>query len=392
MEYPPATDDGSGIFIRDYSAQGINAAWGIATPPCDAYLYGSNDTGNMYFSGWSGSSGVLGSQTDAGIGAHEYVTHDSNPTDVFAYVSSAGWDPGQESGGFVNAYESWSCGTPLLILYGTLSPPNQTTSVLVVGPPPYDPNKFNLPPAMTTLNNPAWTFFNTPSTLLQNPGTYQNMPTNCMFCSITRMFSIAEPHGIDGSCYGYCLQNYGSAYWNEVVAGEITACGPTSFGTNDPCGIQWASPNWYAGSYLSQDGIGSYYYDTPNNNDQQVAEGLEDSLYPNQWGTIDTTQSNSRLQPSGLPTAPPVCTLDSNGYCSEAATYTLLKTCIIGYIGGKPIAGHDYTQSYYVFNKGADFLNLLETATETVKICTTPYGTTWSPNEPKTYYGDSNLP
>jgi len=45
--YPPTGGSG-GLYIRNYSQQGVNAMYGYATPPCDT-SFQTGDTGNMYF-------------------------------------------------------------------------------------------------------------------------------------------------------------------------------------------------------------------------------------------------------------------------------------------------------------------------------------------------------
>ena len=61
--YPPV-GGGGGTYIRHYSAQGVNAASGYATVPCNARLSGG-DHGFMYFNAYSQSSS--GSVIDAGL-------------------------------------------------------------------------------------------------------------------------------------------------------------------------------------------------------------------------------------------------------------------------------------------------------------------------------------
>ncbi|MHB8356193.1 MAG: hypothetical protein ACYDDQ_05845 [Vulcanimicrobiaceae bacterium] len=395
MEYPPSSASG-GLYIRNYSYQGINAAFGIATPPCDVQLPNSGDSGDMYFNAWSPNT--VGSQTDAGVGSNEYPGRDSTASDVFPFVNSAGWDPHQASGQFVNAYESWSCGQPLVIVYGTLPYPNTGTSMLAVGPPDYDPSQFQLPPATVTLQNPAWTFFNTPASLdpAQNDGaqsgTYDGIPSNCMGCAVAQMFTIAEPNGADGSCYGFCTGNgQYDGLWDEVIMGELVSpCGPNSFGLSNPCTIEYESlGDWYNGEYTCD--ACNYAIDMPN--DQQAAEGLSDPSYSSQSIHTRSTAVNSKLQASNLPIAPSfACTPDSYGYCAVQMSRVETGSCEIN-SPSRPYYVYAYTTTYDIFKK-ITMLELQETATQHESISSQPCAltTSWFPNNPATYYNDPNLP
>jgi hypothetical protein len=76
--YPPNAFPG-GAGIRYYSVQGINAAEGFASPPCDVSLFGSpgaGDSGNMYFNAYDSNGNDV---IDAGLGAN--ITSSSGTTD-----------------------------------------------------------------------------------------------------------------------------------------------------------------------------------------------------------------------------------------------------------------------------------------------------------------------
>jgi hypothetical protein len=400
MEYPP-TSGGGGPFIRVYSSQGINAAFGIADPPCDVNLNQNNhDSGNMYFNAWSPN--ITGSVTDAGIGADEYPSSDTTESDVFPFVNSSGtWDPSQYSSqGFVNETNHWQCNTQLVILYGTLASPWQDVSVLVVGPPTYNPMQYQLPQATVTLTNPAWTFFVTPVWLRSDggegitSGTYQGIPTNCTGCTVAMMYSIGEQYGPDGSCYGMC-GTAGDAAWNEVVMGQLVSpCGSgsltsNSFGLSNPCTIQFAVPNSWEVNYIIS-GTGGDNLVFPNN-DQSGNEGIQDPQYPNLSGA-QRVAFTSTLQPANLPTAPPTaCTPDSYGYCMLTLT---APSCTFKEVGpkGDPTPVWTYVQGKFEVFQQQKYLEYLGTYTESWNGDGSGCGQlVWSPANPSTVYNDPDL-
>jgi hypothetical protein len=276
--------------------------------------------------------------------------------------------------------------------------------MLVVGPPDYDPMQYNLsspdPPQSITLTNPAWTFFSTPVSLESTShgnqsGSYNGIASNCMQCSVARMFSIGES-GDNGNCYGYCDgATGGDAMWVETVMGElISPCGPSSFGPSNPCAIQWVS-NWFPNQLFSSDAV--EYWDAPGANDEYVVEGIQDSNYPNPSLRVRTTAANGRLPSPSLPTAPPTaCAPDSHGYCSVQASESIVAQCEVGqgphgplYVDANRIQYHIYRRLY--------LLELQENSTETQSFSKPsptclPYSVGWSPNNPAVLYNDSSLP
>lgn len=396
QNYPPTGGQG-GPYIRLYSSQGINAAYGVATPPCDVNLSQNNhDTGDMYFNAYSGSGS--GSLTDAGIGADEYPGHDGNPSDVFSFVSSGGnWDPSQVSGVYQNTYESWSCGQPLVIVYGTLPSPYNGTSMLAVGPPDYDPNQFTLPPSVVTLQNPAWTFFTTPSSL--NSGPFQfggNIASNCQYCSVASMFTIGEPFA-DGACYGMCTSSYGvaDATWSNLVMGELVApCGPNSFGLSNPCTLEYeTSNNWYAGSDVCN-GTGAsngcnYVFGSPTGSgDEKIVEGISDVSYSPQ-----ALHRQVSAQTLSLPVAPSTaCTPDARGYCMVMITGGFCSFRRLPPLSDPTFIAVSHPAIYYVFKK-QKMLELQGTYTKSWDTSQDSCGPiSWSPGDPRVVFGDSSLP
>jgi len=407
MSYPPTGGSG-GPYIRLYSYQNINAAYGVATPPCDVSLDPSNhDTGNMYFNAYESNGSDL---TDAGIGADEYPSRDGTASDVFSFVNSAvgGWDPSQVSGQYVNTYESWPCNQPLAIFYGTLPYPQYEssdttssgtpygTSVLVVGTPDYDPTQWSTPPQTVTIQNPAWTFFDTPPGLDYQPSTYDGIASNCAYCSTAAMFTIAEPFA-DGSCYGMCRLSNGISApdgdWRNMVMGELVSpCGPNTFGLSNPCTLEYdSSGNWYNNSDTCTNC--AEQFGSADGTDQHIVEGIADLTYSGQ----SLSNNQIAVQALNLPTAPSyACTPDSDGYCAVEASRSATGSCNTGY--PSPHGGYIYVTAYdtkyYIFKKSV-MLELQEAATDYQSVSTDKpcyFTTRWSPNNPATYYNDPNLP
>lgn len=89
------------------------------------------------------------------------------------------------------------------------------------------------------------------------------------------------------------------------------------------------------------------------------------------------------------------CTTDTYGYCAveESSAITSYQYCVI-YVNGKPMHIRYPDTTATVYNV-YDSASLLESATETSTSngqCPPGYTIRWSPNEPKVYYSDPNLP
>jgi hypothetical protein len=119
LAYPPTGGSG-GPYLRNYSAQGVNAAVAYATIPCDSAMSGA-DNGFMYFNAYTaGSTGSVvdaGLAIDATIKAHAFINNQGS------YLYS----------GWTDENYTWPCNTPIGIMYGTLY--GSGLSVLMVGLP-----------------------------------------------------------------------------------------------------------------------------------------------------------------------------------------------------------------------------------------------------------------
>lgn len=400
MSYPPLSCSG-GPCLRFYSYQGVNAAYGYASFPCDS-VYKNGDDGNMYFNAYDSNGNDV---VDAGIGQGVFPNNSQTEN---AFINVGGYYQYQSWNGYTgwtNETQTWQCGlppigTPLGIMYGTLpaslSNGSQNLSFLAVGVPDFDPTQMQMPPSQATWNHSAWDFFDTPPTLLGSAGTWEGIPSPCMFCSVGRMLTIAQNPGTpinDGSCFGAC-QAVPAARWDEVVMGEIISpCGQIPGSPpSATCTIEYPSNGaWQNGGYYPCNG-GIFYSEY---NQQDALEGINTNYTNCNSGTSSQTAFRSPL-----PTAPSSpCTADSYGYCSIEVSRTAVGSCNTGYPSphGGYIYETAYDTKYDIFKMGAsgEMLELQEIATQVESIHSSqPCDLTisWSPNDPKTYYNDSNLP
>lgn len=213
-----------------------------------------------------------------------------------------------------------------------------------------------------------------------------------MFCSVGRMFTIAQNAGTptnDGSCFGAC-QGVPTARWDEVVMGEIVS--PCANNPGSPpsatCTIEYPSNGmWQNGANYSCDGETWSEY-----NQQDGLEGINTS-HPG----CSTTNASQKAFKAPLPLAPSSpCTADSKSFCSIQMSKTQSGACDTGFknVHGGEIMVYAYTTSYDTFKQSA-MLEFQGTATEeqsvpSYKPCTIT--TRWSPAEPRVTYNDPNLP
>lgn len=384
FSYPPNGGVG-GAYIRTYSQQNINAMYGYAIPPCDVSLL-SNESGNMYFNAYDSNGDDV---VDAGIGTNinsgTYGNGESVP-----FINAYG--TGYLNSGWTNQTQTYGCGTPVGLLYGTLAPPNGNMSVLFTGVPDYDPTQLGLPPATTLWSNGAWNFFNTnPSLYQSNQGSWDGIPSNCTGCSVGRMVTIGQ-NGVaspvlDGSCYGYCPgspSTGGDAYWYETVAGQLIApC--ENDGSSAQCTIE-DSASWVSNVNSSLN-IGTAY-DAPN--DQAAAEGL------NLNSSVGDSSATRRSLPPSLPASPAsACPPDSDGLCAYPISTTANGKNCTNTAGPHPVYDTGSTKTYYIF-KGSKPAELMSTATYTTSFKangTACVGASiWSPSNPAAQYNDPSLP
>jgi hypothetical protein len=236
--YPPTGGSG-GAYIRTYSQQGINAMMAYAQPPCDFALQ-QGESGNMYINAYdSGGNDIV----DAGLGTGlSQSTLGSNLGRMVAFTTP--YNAGNSGYGWTNQTQTYPCGQPVGIMYGTLPASLGGGSMLATGVPDYDPWQFYLPPATTNWHPASWTFFDTPSSLLQGPTIWNGINSNCALCAVGRMTTIGQSTlAYDGSCYGYCSSAGGDAFWIETVAGQLVSPCEDS-GSTAQCTIEYMSSGW----------------------------------------------------------------------------------------------------------------------------------------------------
>jgi hypothetical protein len=306
LSYPPTTGTG-GPWIRHYSAQGVNAAVGYATFPCDSQLLG-NDSGFMYFNSYTASSS--GSVMDAGLWIHP-----GNSATPFINRGSYG---GYLYAGWTDENYTWSCGQHVGMMYGTQY--GTGISVLMIGYPDFDPTVYALPPASSTWHHSAWNFFQTPSPLTSGTGIWQGTPSPCMGCSVAKMFTISPGNTPgDTSCFGLC-GTYPDARWDQVVMGELTQpCGQTP-NVSATCTVTYPTDNsWYGDVNAGGSALALYTTNSPNT----ALEGLKMGAS----GVTPFSAAFSTLQP--LPAAT----------CDDIRTWMLNNTAGAAFSGTEPMTG-----------------------------------------------------
>jgi hypothetical protein len=259
--------------------------------------------------------------------------------------------------------------------------------MLATGIPDYDPMQIELPPSQSTWTSAAWNFFSTSPTLEVNPGQWNGIPSNCMGCSVGRMFTIAANYGINPvDCYGACGAIVPDGRWDGVIMGELSAPCSQVQGQSATCTITYLSNgSWQGGTNNSGSGIFLSEFSQQS--------GLEGISAASSGVTVTSADKNRFRQPP-LPVAPSSpCPPDSHGYCSAIASTVDTGTCITT-VGPHPTSHSSYVQTSYVF-QGKPMAELLQTVRKTV-VYTSKNGvcvpaTTWSPWNPATYYNDPNL-
>jgi hypothetical protein len=256
--YPPVGGSG-GPYIRHYSAQGVNAAAGYATVPCDARLSGG-DHGFMYFNAYSQNSG--GSVVDAGL--EVYPGNIPHP-----FINEAG--RGYLYSGWTDENYSWNCGEHLGVFYGTIT--GQGILVLMIGRPDFDPTIYQFPPATTTWRHAAWNFSPAPTELTMGFGIWNGLSSECMGCSVAKMFSVSPGNPGSISCFGLCQGNNvpPNGRWDQVVMGEIVQPCQNHAPTSAVCTLRYPTDNSWSGGY-NDGGLGYEVYTAINPN--RAIEGI----------------------------------------------------------------------------------------------------------------------
>jgi hypothetical protein len=240
-----------------------------------------------------------------------------------------------------------------------------------------------------TLTEPdaAWFFSNMSSGAnINSPGTDPSgAPTACTQCSITKLTTIADNNdNWDGSQFGIDPITGGNAvHWEEVLFGDW------SNGCNQSlCTFQYSldSSLWYAGE---ENYPTVYAANADFNSNGYVFESWD--------GVMDTDSGGGARGPEGafqLP-APTGCASDAYGYCVYATagglTYGVVGYCP-GQRGNHALYGYSGSEEYVIETPSQLLASSSVTYTFTGNGFVCSDVATWTPGEPKSVYGDPNLP
>ncbi|HTV72285.1 MAG TPA: MFS transporter, partial [Candidatus Acidoferrales bacterium] len=100
LSYPPTGGSG-GAYIRTYSSQGINAAYGYIVPPCDVSLQ-PGESGNMYFNAYDSNGNDI---VDAGVATGISASTTGNAESI-SFINPGG---GYINTGWTNQNEVYPC-------------------------------------------------------------------------------------------------------------------------------------------------------------------------------------------------------------------------------------------------------------------------------------------
>ncbi len=353
LDYPPSGGSG-GPYIRHYSAQGVNAALGYATPPCNSNI-GYGDNGDMYFNSYTGTSAGsivdAGVYVDGGLRAHPFINEGS-----YGGYNYTGW---------TNYYNSWPCGAHLGMMYGTIY--GTGMSVLVLGLPDYDPTTYELPPASTQWHQATWNFFQTPSILTVGPGQWHYISSPCMGCSVARMFTITPANSYaDRSCFGWCgASGLPTGRWDQVVMGELIQPCQQVKGQSEQCTIEYTTDgSAYGGANHGGGGSAAPWgldYDTNSqvNGVEGIALGVTGGAQT--FRTPDGTFQPLQPYPPDTP----------NGACEQAASNAGFGQVPIDSLSNQPQPEYVAAQGY---SSGQWVLAESQTASNTDSGSTYTYG------------------
>jgi hypothetical protein len=382
----------TGPFIRYVSYCGFAGAIGIVTLKCYT-SYGSamgvqgGDNGYLYFE----LIHMGGTRLEGGLDYYsDHPASLTGPGGMSAYVSNGQFI------GMTRQYR-YPCDQRLVLAHGLVNgSPRRTYTYVGVVPSNFNPQAYWAGQPIQFSN--ASILFRDAAPDMANAQTGTDnvgAQTPCTNCSISRVTSIGQHDPNtgqagsvnDGSAFGYDpVYDDNGVHWEQVAFGEWqTGCGPNA----QYCYLQY-SRNWdrALNSIDYNDGV-------PGNPSWVTAsEGPTDTNF-GPWETWDSivlpggayTPSSHRRADSFSNAQPPNCALDGYGYC-------------VALTGGPGITdqwnycGSDYTwqlwgpageQWYYILDSNGT----LTYFDHYVDQC---YGDFWDPSEPRTRYGDPNLP
>ena len=387
---PGATNNGPSI--RLVSACGYVAAIGIVTLECGTSggsRMGAAGGDNGYLSFELNNLGA--SRIEAGL---QYFS--DNPTGLqgsgglFAYVNNG-------SNIAMTQQYHYPCGQRMVLAHGlTKGSLHLTYSYAGEVPSSFNPASYWAGQPVQ-FNNPSILFRDAPYDMA-NAQTGQDTVGNntpCVSCAITRVTAIKQTNGPsnDGSTFGYNASSVGhGVHWEQVAFGEWQeGCQPGA----QYCYLQW-SRNW-------QSTLSSIDYNYGVSGNPPFVDQLTGPTSTNfgPWETFESiivppagnvSSSGPVRHPDGaFSNAPmPNCNVDAYGYCVAVTGGPGFQTIDL-FCGGA--YGYDVwvtsgEQWYYVLGPNGR----LTWSDHKIDPECGGGSDTWTPSEPRTAYGDPNLP
>ncbi len=397
---PPPSN--TGAYVRDVSACGMTDGWGFVSVDCGTSQFAPGDAGYLYMEIVGSGGENTGSTIEGGF---QYNNDSSIQAYQRASYTANGASPGSyQQMNYSNPGYHFGCGQMLTIIHG-IAIANQNYIYTMVGQLPANINPqsqyVNMNSQFFYPNNYVW--------LWTNPGPDMNgtskdeagYTTPCGLCSVSKVTSIAQTGGYnqDGSYFGTTgSENY--VKWYEVIFGQYTSsCNGQSGGT---CQIA-SSPDpsvYYAGTQAF-----------PDDSTAQTNMG------PTGWGPYQSSDGiavggsyySGKVRSASVaftePQAPAPCTLDSSGYCAFATQTVAHGTCTYSERNpdygdpGQPrflrITESGSQTTYAIFHNQTPVKQMelaVYTDSYTLSGGTCVESGSWSPSDPATAYGDSQLP
>ena len=99
----------------------------------------------------------------------------------------------------------------------------------MIGRPDFDPTVYQFPPSSSTWRHAAWNFYPAPPALTQGFGIWNGLSSECMGCSVAKMFSIGPANParfVMGLCQGNNV--FPNGRWDQVVMGRQSSPAKTT--------------------------------------------------------------------------------------------------------------------------------------------------------------------
>lgn len=391
---PPNSN--TGAFIRDVAACGMTDGWGFVNVPCNSTYMASGDQGNLYMEIVGSGGASSGSLIEGGF---QYNYHGGGYADTIqAYARTSysvnGGGGGYEQMNYSNPGYEFGCGQNLTITHGISMAANDWVYTMVGQlPSSIDPQTqyVNMNSQFFYPDNYVW-LWTPPGPDVTGVGTdLAGYTTPCAQCTVAKVTSIAQSGGYhnDGSYFGVS-GGFDVINWMEVIFGEYSSnCTGQTGGTcqiestSDPT-VYFAGAQEYPNAYVSETHPGPTGWGPYESYDGIELDGVQRQVR----GTFTE------------PLPPPPCTIDSYGYCSNYTSQNTLAYCYTQ-VWSTKIQDYVYHRNpyyqnrlYAIFRGGKQVELATQTTTKDPSMdgnCAV-ISVTWSPSEPKTTFGDPNLP